>query len=605
MYAPNPLRSLFDVFGHAPESHADGVNRKAAEQLVRLLDVDPATRGRCILLRAPRAGYGKTHLLSQVAGHFGPSHEFVLLTLADGSRMHPGSVLEDLLRRLCRPLPAAGGLTELDLVARRVLALGLEPLVRSGEVPCQDRDSALVALRDRATETFDFHHPNAVTAHWARENFAVLGPRLGLELSQRVGAPLRESVGWVEAFYRFAAAPADQPARIGALIEAAGGGASLDRLGALLQMLTALGRVVLVADELEGLSSDSEAALRLAAFITSLRQTAESVDVVVALNRDLWDSAFLPRLSGGLEDRLAEWVIELAPMSHAEVVSLIDSRVPGRGEELAGRIDLEGDERYARNVLRRAAELWEEVIEKEGPQDVPEPVPFGGPAPAAETPVTAAEDPSAPEPRPFQDLEEPTPTSQEPESAVFLAVDHEKPASAPGEVEPPAFAAAEHEEPEAVGDEWDEPGAKLAEPKDDLDEPGVQFPDAEPPSPMTAGIPEPRPPERRVIEPNSPFRSVGDDPSSVETVDEEPPGELDDEDQPAPGGDDSDSSDAAGESSGATAAGEPPAAPEADSGPEVPEAPPPAAPPDPAEASSESDRVDELLRQFRERYGRK
>ena len=186
MHAPNPLRSVFDVFGRLTDGHVGEVNGRAFDQLVDLLDVEPGCRGRCVLLRSPRAGYGKTHLLTQVARHFGASHEFVLLSLADGSRVNPGTVLEDVLRRLCRPLPAAGGLTELDLLARRVLALGLEPLVRSGDVPCQDRDSALAALRERATETFDFHHPNAVTAHWTRENFGVLGPRLGFELSQRV-----------------------------------------------------------------------------------------------------------------------------------------------------------------------------------------------------------------------------------------------------------------------------------------------------------------------------------------------------------------------------------------------------------------------------------
>jgi len=595
MYAQNPLRSLFDVFGHAPESHVDGVNRKAFEQLVRLLDVDPATRGRCVLLRAPRAGYGKTHLLCQVARHLGSSHEFVLLTLADGSRMHPGSVLEDLLRRLCRPLPAAGGLTELDLVARRVLALGLEPLVRSGEVPCQDRDSALVALRDRAAETFDFHHPNAVTAHWARENFAVLGPRLGLELSQRVNAPLRESVGWVEALYRFAAAPVDQPARIGALIEAAGGGASLDRLGALLQMLTALGRVVLVVDEIEGLSSDSEAALRLAAFITSLRQTAESVDVIVALNRDLWESAFLPRLSGGLEDRLAEWVIELGPVSQAEAEALIDSRVPGRGAELAARILLEGDDRYARIVLRQAAELWDEIIEQEGPREIETPVPFGGPAPAAapvaaavSAPVTVpADEAIPPAASPFLEIEEPAPEEEEEELPVFSSVEDDEPE-----------AEAEDEEPEAAAGGVEELVAEL-------DEPGEESPDADAPSLLTTGVPEPRQQERRVIEPSSPFRPAGES-SSAETVDEGPAADADEEqDEASPEQDDSEASDATEDRSDGDRTGEEPAPPEPDPGPEVPAPPPPAAPPAAPEGDSESDRVDELLRQFRERYGRK
>jgi len=383
MQSPNPLRSLFDVLGRQPGSHVENINKKALAQMTNLLNVELESPGRCILLRAPRAGYGKTHLLTQALSQFGSTHEFVLLTLTDGSSLHPGTVLEDVLRTLCRSLPAGGGLTELDLLARRVLALGLEPLVRSGEVPCQDRDSALAALRERATETFDFHHPNAVTAHWARENFSVLGPRLGFELSQRVNAPLREAVGWVEALYRFASTPIDQPARIGLLVEAAAGsGASLDRLGALLQLLSPLRRMVLVADELEGLSADPQSALRLASFVTTLRQSSESADVIIALNRDLWDSAFRPRISGGLEDRLGEYVIELKPLTNAEIEAIIESRVPGRGAQIASRLGLDPEDCYSRNVLRRAADVLDEILEEnERQKDVP--APFSAPADAS------------------------------------------------------------------------------------------------------------------------------------------------------------------------------------------------------------------------------
>ena len=379
------LPPLFDVFGRAPLGHAETVNRDAFDQLVALLQAEAEAPGRCILLRAPRAGYGKTHLLNQVERRLAGSHEFVLLTLADGSRMHAGSVLEDLLRRMCRPLPAAAGLTALDLIARRVLARGLEPLVRSGEVPCQDREGALNALQNRATETFDFHHPNAVTAHWTRENFALLGPRLGLELCETCGGPLREAIGWVEALFRFAAAPVDQPARIGNLIEWSLGGASMDRLACLLRLLAPLHRMVLVADEIEGLSSDPEAGLRLAAFVTSLRQTADRADVVIAVNDDLWEGAIRPRLSGGLEDRLAERVVRLQSLTEEEMLALLENHFPGDGEKLADVLGLSASERYARRVIRRAAEVRDAL-------DRGEPVPHSAPAAVSTTAPQSAAD---------------------------------------------------------------------------------------------------------------------------------------------------------------------------------------------------------------------
>ena len=75
---------------------------------------------------------------------------------------------------------------DLDLLARRTLALGLEPLVATGEVPCQDREGALTALREQPVETFDFHHDRAVTAHWTKG----VSQNLGLNRLRKTSMPL-------------------------------------------------------------------------------------------------------------------------------------------------------------------------------------------------------------------------------------------------------------------------------------------------------------------------------------------------------------------------------------------------------------------------------
>jgi hypothetical protein len=319
--------------------------------------------GRCILLRAPRAGHGKTHLLSRIQHHLGASHEFIPLHAAFGCQIDAASVIDDAVRRLLRPLPASGGLCVLDLVTRRLFSAALQPLVSSGEVPCQDREAALNALRTRPVETFDFHHPNAVTAHWARENFEILGQRLSVELAQRCDLPVREVAFWVDALFRFAATPAENPGRLRSLSDAIhygkpGEAVLMERLEALLGMLTQLMRVVLVADELEGFSTDESAALRLAAFLGSLRQSVERLDVILSLNQDIWENAFLPRLSGGLADRLSEVVVELEPLTEAEMVELLESRVPGLGPQVFSRIDQKQAGEHARGLIRAAGLAW-------------------------------------------------------------------------------------------------------------------------------------------------------------------------------------------------------------------------------------------------------
>ncbi len=359
----HPFQMLFETLGRIPTSHAESVNRQAYEILSDILTVPVEKSGRCILLRAPRAGHGKTHLLSRIQHYLGSTHEFIPLHPAFGCRIDAASVTDDALRRLVRPLPASGGLCVLDLVTRRLFAAALQPLVGSGEVPCQDREGALTALRTRPIETFDFHHPNAVTAHWARENFEVLGQRLSMELAQRCGLPVREIAFWVDALFRFAATPVENSGRVRALAESvhAGGaadGESMERLEALLGLLSQLMRVVLVADDLEGFSADETAALRLAAFLGSLRQSVERLDVILSLNQDIWQSAFLPRLSGGLADRLSEVVIELDPLTESEMIALLESRVPGLGSRVLDKIDVKTAGTHARGLIRAAGMAW-------------------------------------------------------------------------------------------------------------------------------------------------------------------------------------------------------------------------------------------------------
>lgn len=371
----HPFQSLFETLGRPPAAHAPLVNLAAFRKLCEVLSVSPEKPGRCILLRAPRAGHGKTHLLARVQHQLAETHEFIPLTASSDCRVDAASVTDDILRRLVRGLPASGGLCVLDLITRRLLASALQPLVAAGEVPCQDREGALAALRTRPVKTFDFHHPSAVTAQWARKNFDVLGQRLSLDLSQRAGLPLREVAFWVDTLFRFAAAPPENATRVRTLVESAqtGGGAQMERLEALLGLLTLLMRVVLVADDVEGFSTDESAALRLAAFLTSLRQSIGRLDVILSLNEDIWQSTFIPRLSGGLEDRLSEVVIHLETLSHPEMVALLDARVPGLGARVLERVDVTAAGAHARGLIRAAGVAWLKALDQDASHRAPQP----------------------------------------------------------------------------------------------------------------------------------------------------------------------------------------------------------------------------------------
>lgn len=358
MNTSSSFAPLFQLFGRETPTTVDSINHSAYGQLVDILQRPLTAYGLCATLKAPRAGYGKSHLLCRLQQHLRGTHEFVLLQAAEGNRFDAIASLENVLTQITRALPGGAGLTSLDLVARKLFALGLEPLVRSGEVPSQDRDSALLSLAQRPSETFDFHHPAAVTAHWARDHFEILGPRLIVELSQLLHCPMRDIAFWVEVLFRYTIVIPEHPGRLAALLSSVGActaAAAHDRLSSLLHILSHWQRIVLVVDELEGLSANPDAALRLATFLTTLRHGAERVDVILSVNDDIWESAFVPRLSGGLLDRLTEAFVRLTPLTNEEALALLQSRHPTASMANLDHLQIKGD-LYARAVLRAAAQ---------------------------------------------------------------------------------------------------------------------------------------------------------------------------------------------------------------------------------------------------------
>ncbi|NJR41377.1 MAG: hypothetical protein HC767_00695 [Akkermansiaceae bacterium] len=358
----HPFQNLFEMLGQLPAAHAESVNRQAYQILSEALSGSVDKVGRGILLRAPRAGHGKSHLLARTQYALGAGYEFIAVTVSFDGLITPGSLMEDVLQHFSRPVAFGNDLSELDLVTRRLFALALQPLVISGDVPCQDKDGALAALRQRPIEAFDFHDPAAITAHWARENFEILGERLSAELARHINSSVVDVAFWVKILFRFASAPAGESARFYVFKEIHGGGsgAEMKRLIALLELITLLVRVVLVADDVESFSRNQTGAMNFSSFLSSLRQAVSRLEVVVSLNRDIWETAFEPNLSGGLVDRLTEVIIDLKPLTEAERVALLDSRVPGMGTQILAKIDPSSSPSYARALIQAAGKTWQE-----------------------------------------------------------------------------------------------------------------------------------------------------------------------------------------------------------------------------------------------------
>jgi hypothetical protein len=589
MPSDHPFQQLFETFGKLPAAHSESVNQAAREKVKDWLNVALEKPGHCILLKAPRAGHGKTHLLTRLQHELGGTHEFIPLLAIGGSRIDASTVLDDTLRRLVRGLPAAGGLTVLDLVARRLFSASLQPLVNSGEVPCQDREGALVALRSRPIETFDFHHSGAVTAHWARENFELLGPRLALELSQRGGFPLREVSFWVDAMFNFSATPIDNPGRVRALaakvFDGPGAEASAhERLVALLGLLSTLLRVVLVADELEGFSLDETAALRFASFIGSLRQSVDRADVILSVNQDVWGSAFLPRLSGGLADRLSEVTVELTPLDREGMIAVIESRSPGQGRKILDTLDPKSIPTHARGIIKEAAGSsgngGEDVLQGEDVPAVSEPTAEAVKLPEPEIKAPVLEPPVEPITAPSPDFAAPP----KPDFTTSPNPVEESPAEAPTRFSPEAAIAAFKAFPDSSEAPVEVEQQPSAPPSAPIAESQWPAPDALQSSGFAPAIAAA---DTELPVPESPQETALPAPSQacnpIESNTEAP--EMDSSftiDEPA----------AAAEAAVQAFQADPaPSKPEAELAPEP-------------SSDGSTDRVDDLLRQFRERYGK-
>lgn len=378
----NPFGSIFESFGAPRGPLAEKVHQEQFETLVALLQDG---EGQLISLRAPRAGYGKTMLLSRLQQSRQAQTIFVPVHLADGRRVEGEMILEEILTQMTDLLPAGGGLTRLDLCTRKLFAQGLVPLVYSGEVPCQDREGALASLRNRPTEAFDFHHEDAAIAQWSREQFALLGPRLSAVLSKSSGASGRDTSYWTDLFFNYATRTPGDVLRTSDMMDTVFGSKSrfrsgagfMEGLSALINLITVVEPMVMVLDEVEGLSRDSDSALRAASCLTSLWEAAPRLSVILSINDDIWDSAFIPRLPLGLKDRLEDIVIRLDSLTKEEACALVTVRAGDEAARVLQHLDLENGELYPRDILRKARSVWEkrdQKIEQPAPASLTHPL---------------------------------------------------------------------------------------------------------------------------------------------------------------------------------------------------------------------------------------
>ena len=360
----NPFTSNFESFEGPMSPLVKDLHGNKFEQLKGLISGE---EGVLVSLRAPRAGYGKTMLLSRLREEMRDVSVMVPIDLSADSRISEKDILVRLLDQFTSVLPGKGNLTRLDFSVRRILANALMPLVESGEVPSPNRTDSLRSLRESPEQVFDFHKDSAAVAQWVRNQFLTLSPRFVSVIGQRCGGVTSDLSRWFSALSQFAMAPVEERNRNQDFLNEIGwqGGQLREGIsyhGALtsfLKLMTITENIVLVVDEMDGLFCDSEAALRVANTLIGLRQAAPRIKVIFSVNDDVWESTFSRRIPLGMQDRFEDSVIRLQPLDEGHVSELLRVRYAGGVKGLRQKLDLNDGDFYPRAILRAARDVIE------------------------------------------------------------------------------------------------------------------------------------------------------------------------------------------------------------------------------------------------------
>ena len=366
--SPNPFSS--DVcrgpLGVVETASVPGLNADVLDQLSSSLE--HSSGGPLILLTAPRAGYGKTHLLGRVAAAAGEQSVVVPLAFRTGDTLTLSTVCKRGLEALNQSAGERAGWTRLRETNAGVVVALMHQLIEKGLLTCANQEQALSVLSGPAIDIFDEDSPAKLIGEWLSKYRQQLSQPLAALAAKEI--PVRQEVlgEWIEAM----------------LDHAADGGvsglAAMNDLAAMdsdsstpawLRLVGLWRQPVLMVDHLDGFYRNAEAGITIASLLMDLAD-GHGVHVLLSLNQDVWQATFGHHLPSALEDRLTNSQVLLRGLSAGEATELVKLRLQTAGIDEAETKEF-GEflalERYflgrplgsvsARAFLRHTARQWE------------------------------------------------------------------------------------------------------------------------------------------------------------------------------------------------------------------------------------------------------
>lgn len=342
------------------------LNRDVVERVAGAVqELGSAVGKPLLLLTAPRAGYGKTHLLGRVAAAAADQGVAMPLAFRSDSDVGWPTVSMEALDILRRQPAQIAGWSRLQEICSGIFSSLVIRLIRSGRLPCANQDQAIRVLSGSPGELFREGSQARLIGDWLRKHYGQLRKPMA-EIARQVPGASNADI-WVDAL--FACAHHGTATSVDSVVQMASG--SREAFFLWLRMVTLWRPAVLFVDHLDGFYRQEQAGLRIATMLLDLAEL-ESVHVVLSLNQDVWQATFAHHLPSAVEDRLTSAQFLLRGLSAGDALDLVRLRLGG--------VELPVDEasqferflnipRYfqgrpvgsvsARSFLRHAAIQWE------------------------------------------------------------------------------------------------------------------------------------------------------------------------------------------------------------------------------------------------------
>ncbi len=392
--------------------------------------------GKVALVTAPRAGFGKSHLIARLSGLGGAGVLSARLRFEPDSALSWTALLNRTVSDLHQSAEPGAGCGLLDAIGRRAFASATRQMIAEAKIPSADPVQAMAALERDSVGLFDLGNDAQVVARWFNQYFNQLQPTVAEILARRSGISIEKANAWTNRFYSYVSQPdlASRADAFRASLPQGDEATSKQSLHEFLRIATLPRPCILVADDLDGFYRNRDAGQHLAHMLLELAKMSPRLLVVIAANEDLWEASFGLHIASAYEDRLTAQRIRLGGLDDIRARQLVRNRLL-----LAGHTSPQADEfdRYLaledllsslgsprvfspRDILRYAASQWVRYRAGEPSPRIPK-QPDDAPAPKADKNIPLAPMPTPPQawPEVRQECAEPLATASPTGTEIF------------------------------------------------------------------------------------------------------------------------------------------------------------------------------------------